>query len=96
MLIHVGLDTVKLGGRHFTACVKKGDKVRRGQTLLKFDLQAIVGEGYDVTTPLVIVNGEDRGAELLGKGAVSFGEPVLRIVSSEQAAAEAMKEEAGS
>ena len=96
MLVHVGLDTVKLGGRHFTACVKEGDKVRRGQTLLKFDLQAIVGEGYDVTTPLVIVNGEGRGAELLGKGTVSFGEPVLRIVSSEQAAAEAMKEEAGS
>ena len=58
ILIHVGLDTVKLEGRGFTAHVKTGDNVKRGQSLISFDRAQLLAEGYDVTTPMVITNGD--------------------------------------
>jgi PTS system sucrose-specific IIC component len=59
ILIHVGLDTVKLEGRHFTPYVKTGDKVEKGTLLLEFDQEAIKKEGYDITTPIIISNTMD-------------------------------------
>ncbi|MGJ7922332.1 beta-glucoside-specific PTS transporter subunit IIABC [Neobacillus sp. LXY-4] len=56
ILIHIGLDTVKLNGKHFTAHVKDGDFVDVGDTLVTFDLEAIKAEGYDLTTPIIITN----------------------------------------
>lgn len=56
ILIHVGLDTVKLDGKHFTAHVKDGDLVDVGDTLVTFDMDAIKAEGYDLITPVVITN----------------------------------------
>ncbi|MGG0174729.1 beta-glucoside-specific PTS transporter subunit IIABC [Gottfriedia acidiceleris] len=56
ILIHVGIDTVKLGGKHFTAYVKDGDRVEVGDTLITFDIDAIKAEGYDLITPVVITN----------------------------------------
>ncbi|MED4227283.1 beta-glucoside-specific PTS transporter subunit IIABC [Neobacillus cucumis] len=56
ILIHVGLDTVKLEGKHFTAHVKNGDLVEVGQTLVTFDMDAIKAEGYDLITPVIITN----------------------------------------
>lgn len=56
ILIHVGQDTVNLGGKFFRSCVKEGDAVNKGQTLIEFDLKAISDEGYDLTTPITIVN----------------------------------------
>ncbi len=56
LLIHVGLDTVKLNGEHFTAHVEQGAKVKKGQLLLEFDVAAIKAAGYDVTTPFVVTN----------------------------------------
>lgn len=59
LLIHVGLDTVKLGGEHFKAHVEQGAKVRKGDLLLEFDEAAIRAAGYDTTTPIVVTNAAD-------------------------------------
>jgi beta-glucoside PTS system EIICBA component len=56
VLIHVGLDTVKLEGQYFTKHVKQGDKVEQGQLLVEFDLEKIKEAGYDTTTPIIITN----------------------------------------
>ena len=61
VLIHVGLETVKLAGRHFTVHVKKGDRVKAGQLMIEFDREAIAAEGYDTITPVVICNAEEFG-----------------------------------
>ena len=56
ILIHIGLDTVKLGGKHFTAHVKSGDKVKAGDLLVEFDIKAIQEEGYETITPVLVTN----------------------------------------
>lgn len=58
VLIHVGIDTVKLDGRYFTALVSEGDTVRQGDPLIEFDLPAILVAGFDITTPVLITNSE--------------------------------------
>ena len=80
MLIHVGIDTVKLGGRFFEAHVKDGDKIKVGDTLLTFDDEAISGEGYDTTAVLVVCNSDDYGEiALLGDGKASLGDELLKL-----------------
>ena len=59
ILIHVGLDTVELKGKHYTVHAHNGDKVKKGDLLLEFDAAAIAAEGYDVITPVVICNSDD-------------------------------------
>ena len=59
LLIHVGMDTVKLNGRGFTPMVKQGERVKKGQLLLKFDIQLLKEEGYSVFTPIVIANTDE-------------------------------------
>ena len=61
VLIHVGMDTVKLNGAHFTAQAAQGDKVKEGQVLLTFDPAAIREAGYDTTTPVVVTNAAEFG-----------------------------------
>ena len=62
LLMHIGIDTVKLGGKHFTYLVNEGDKVKKGQPLIRFELEAIKAEGYPVTTPLIVCNTDDYAA----------------------------------
>ena len=59
ILIHIGLDTVKLEGKHFTAHVKSGDKVKAGDLLVEFDIEGIKKAGYDVITPVLVTNTYD-------------------------------------
>ena len=75
ILIHVGVDTVKLEGKHFTAHVMQGDKVKRGQLLIEFDPAAICAEGYETTTPVLITNAADYGkiTVALGDAEISSG-----------------------
>ena len=61
LLIHIGVDTVKLEGKHFTAHVAQGDTIKRGQLLLEFDPEAIRAEGYETTTPVLVTNAADFG-----------------------------------
>lgn len=62
ILIHIGLDTVNLGGKHFTANVKQGQMVKKGDLLGTFDLKAIQEAGFDTTTMLIITNSQDYAA----------------------------------
>ena len=75
ILIHVGVDTVKLEGKHFTAHVMQGDKVKHGQLLIEFDPAAICAEGYETTTPVLITNAADYGkiTVALGDAEISSG-----------------------
>lgn len=59
ILIHVGMNTVSLKGEGFTAHVRSGDKVEKGQLLLEFDISAIQQAGYPVITPVIVPNGQD-------------------------------------
>lgn len=59
ILFHVGLDTVKLGGKHFLPKVKVGDMVKAGDLLLEFDLEKIVAEGFDPVTVVVVTNKDE-------------------------------------
>ncbi len=61
ILMHIGIDTVKLGGRHFNVRVKKGDKVKKGDLLAEFDIKEIEADGFMVTTPVVICNSDECG-----------------------------------
>lgn len=59
ILIHVGLDTVKLNGKHYTIHAAEGQEVKKGDLLLEADIEQIKAEGYDVITPMVICNSDD-------------------------------------
>ncbi|WP_077622531.1 beta-glucoside-specific PTS transporter subunit IIABC [Sediminibacillus massiliensis] len=59
ILIHIGVDTVQLNGKHFAAHVKQGDKVNAGDLLVEFDIENIEKEGYSVVTPVIVTNSKD-------------------------------------
>lgn len=56
LLIHVGMDTVKLEGKYFTVKVKQGEHVKKGQVLVEFDIEKIKAAGYSVITPVIVTN----------------------------------------
>lgn len=59
VLIHIGIDTVKLEGKGFTSHIAQGDMVKKGQLLVEFDIPFIKEQGYDVTTPVMVTNMDD-------------------------------------
>ena len=80
LLIHVGIDTVKLDGVPFTAHVKEGDKVKAGDLLLEFDRQAILDAGYDLATPIIISNSDDyRAVDIVSASVADAGQPLLSV-----------------
>lgn len=81
ILIHIGMDTVQLDGKHFTAHVKDGDKVKVGDTLVEFDMDAIKKEGYELITPVIITNTIDY-LEIVPKEikSVNAGEDIITIL----------------
>lgn len=85
LLIHIGEDTVKLGGRCFTAKTKKGDVVKAGQLLMEFDIAAIHKLGYTVTTPTIVIepDGYDR-IKFASSGSISEGEVLIRVYPKKQ------------
>ena len=75
LLIHIGINTVELGGKYYTTHVKDGDHVKRGQLLVSFDMDKIKEAGYDVTTPLIVTNSDDyRDVKALHEGVVTFAD----------------------
>lgn len=80
LLLHVGIDTVKLGGKYFTAHVQDGQQVKTGDLLLSFDADKIRQAGYQLTTPLIVCNSEDYSKmEPLAYGIIRAGAAFLRL-----------------
>ena len=80
ILIHIGLDTVKLEGKYFTGHVKAGQKVQVGTPMVDFDLEAVRKEGYDTVTPVIVTNSDDyKEVEGIVSGAVKAGEKLVKI-----------------
>ena len=81
ILVHVGLDTVKLKGDGFTAHVATGDSVKKGDLLLSVDLEALKAAGYDTVTPMVICNTDDYSdVETIKLTEVEPGNDLLKII----------------
>ena len=59
VLIHIGMNTVQLNGKYFTSHVQQGDKVKKGQLLVEFDIDHILQEEYNLETPVIITNTKD-------------------------------------
>jgi len=80
LLIHVGIDTVRLDGKPFTAHVKVGDTFKPGDLLLEFDRQAILDAGYDLATPIIITNSDEyREVMTVAGAAVTAKTPLLSV-----------------
>ncbi|WP_342478075.1 glucose PTS transporter subunit IIA [Paenibacillus sp. FSL H7-0350] len=80
MLVHVGINTVKLKGKHFTAHVQQDQIIRQGDVLLEYDVEAIRAAGYDTVVPIIISNTFDyQGVEQVTAGHVAPTQHLLRI-----------------
>ena len=80
LLLHVGIDTVKLGGQHFTAHVANDQKVKKGDLLLSFDMEAIKAAGYLCTTPMIVCNTDEyQSVTPIATGKVKPGQAVLEV-----------------
>ncbi len=80
LIVHAGLDTVKLNGKYYQTYKEIGDQVKAGDVLLEFDLEEITKAGYDVTTPIVITNlGDYKITKCLTGQQVKAGEEVIQL-----------------
>lgn len=81
VLMHIGMDTVNLQGDGFETLVKKGDKVKAGDNLIKFDIQKIKNAGYIVTTPIVITNSKNYSdIKQVATGRVNTGQKIIVLI----------------
>ncbi|MDQ9148305.1 beta-glucoside-specific PTS transporter subunit IIABC [Bacillus velezensis] len=80
VLIHIGLDTVRLDGRHFEMHVKEGDAVAPGDLLITFDIDEIKAAGFDVITPVIITNTDQYSfTDVKKSGMVKPNEALLAL-----------------
>ena len=80
VLIHVGLETVTLKGKHFTIHAENGAKVKKGDLLVSFDMDAIKAAGYPLTTPMIVCNTDDyTHFQVLRSGEIQNGVDLLNI-----------------
>lgn len=83
-MIHVGIDTVKLNGQFFESFVTIGDRLKKGDKVLSFDLDAIRAKGYDTITPIVVANtNEYKEIQSVSKTNISILEDILLIKDKE-------------
>ena len=81
LLIHVGMDTVQLEGKHFSPKVKAGDKILRGMPLVDVDWAAVGAAGYQTVTPIVVSNAQGyEGIEEHGAGTIHRGDALFDVV----------------
>lgn len=80
ILIHIGIDTVRLNGEHFKSLVKEGDSIKVGDTLVEFEKDKVVKKGFDISTPVIITNTFDyKNIIPIKFGKVKAGEDVLSL-----------------
>lgn len=80
VMIHIGIDTVKLNGEYFESFVKQGDKIKKDQKLLHFDLNEIKKACYDCSTVVIVTNTKDyQSVELLNAGKNDHGSVTLKV-----------------
>lgn len=81
LLMHIGVDTVALGGQGFTPLVTPGASVRAGDPLIRFDLDAVVQHAPSAVTPVIVIEGDGVTlTDVAGEGLIAVGAPLLRIV----------------
>lgn len=80
VLLHIGMDTVELQGQGFETLVKKGEQIKKGQLLIKFDIALIKQKGYDSTVPMVVTNSKKyHTIKEIKKGQVTAGEKLVEL-----------------
>ncbi|SNX66647.1 PTS system beta-glucoside-specific IIA component (Glc family) /PTS system beta-glucoside-specific IIB component (Glc family) /PTS system beta-glucoside-specific IIC component (Glc family) [Streptomyces sp. TLI_55] len=83
ILVHIGIDTVKLAGEHFTAHVAQGDTVTAGQLVVDVDIEAVKAAGYVLTTPVVVLNSADHPLSDIATGPVGTDGPLATLRKKE-------------
>ncbi len=86
LLIHIGIDTVKLDGQYFQTHVEMGDKVTKGHELVSFDIKAIKDAGFAITTPVIITNSDNYReiSTIINKETVVSGELLLQLSQNKE------------
>ena len=80
VLLHIGINTVELKGQYFTAHVAVGQKVKKGDLLISFDMEAIKAAGYLLTTPMIVCNTEDyQSVAPVAQGEIQAGTDLLEV-----------------
>ena len=80
LLIHIGMDTVNLKGKYFIAHAKTGDSVKKGDLLVEFDQNAIEKAGYNLITPIIILNSKDyKQIKPTSQAKVVVGDELLNL-----------------
>ena len=80
LLIHVGMDTVKLGGAHFISHIEEGQKIKKGDLLLEFNIEKIRGAGYPTLTPVIVTNSDDYSeVDITSASSVNAGDDLLDV-----------------
>lgn len=80
LLIHVGIETVKLDGEGFNVFVKEGDKVKKGDKLMEFDLETITQKASSIATPVIVTNlSPKQSVEVLKQGSTLVGEQLFKV-----------------
>lgn len=83
ILLHIGIDTVQLGGKFYETHVTDNQKVKRGDLLISFDIDGIKAAGYKVTTPMIVCNTDDyRAVKPLASGNVKAGDDFMQVVGT--------------
>ena len=79
ILVHIGIDTVKLGGEHYTIHAKQGDDVKKGDLIVEVDLEGVKNAGFETVTPVIISNSGKFSKIEKKSGAVSAGDTVILL-----------------
>lgn len=80
ILVHIGMNTVELGGEGLSALAAEGSRVRAGQAVIRLDRAVLAAHGVDLTTPMVVTNSAAYDLRpRRGRGPVALGEPVLVV-----------------
>ena len=80
ILLHIGIDTVKLKGKYFNCHVREGKKIKKGDLLISFEIDKIKSAGFDITTPMIICNTEDyKNVKLINHGKTVHGIKIIEI-----------------